>query len=126
MEPSETSALALAIGRRPEVDLRHWRAVALRRDPLDPPAHRFHHIVAHPVAADARTNKYSHPLWHQVSKHGSQPANSLAYAEPVDGMMPASPGAEAEPLHPGTEYRLVVEARRWKGEHDFQIPAQGR
>lgn len=78
------------------------------------------------VAADARTNKDAHPLWHLVSKHGSQPANSLAYAEPVNGMMPASPGTDAEPLQPGTEYRLAIEARRWKGEHDFQIPAQAR
>ena len=78
------------------------------------------------LAADARTNKYAHPLWHLISQQGSQPANSLAYAEPVNGMTPPSPGAEAEPLEPGTEYRLVVEARSLKGEHDFQITTQGR
>lgn len=78
------------------------------------------------VAAEARTNKSAHPLWHLVSKRGSQPANSLAYAGPVNGMTSARPGGEAEPLEPGTEYRLAVEAGRWKGEHDFQIPTQGR
>ena len=78
------------------------------------------------VAADARTNKYAHLLWHLVSKSGSQPVNSLAYAEPVNGMTPVSPNGEVEPLQPGTEYRLMVEGGRWKGEHDFQIPAQGR
>ncbi len=112
-----------------------WATVGRPSDPADKPVnnvtfslHKDYQLTSVKVlvADDARTNQQAQPLWHLVSKHGSQPANSLAYAEPVNGMSPASPGAAAEPLHPGTKYRLVVEAHRWKGEHDFQIPAQGR
>ncbi len=73
--------------------------------------------------AEARTNKYVHPLWHLVSKPGSPPVNALSYGMPVAGMTPSVANAEAEALEPGVEYRLLVEAGSLRGTNDFNIPA---
>lgn len=78
------------------------------------------------LAADAKTNKYPHALWHLISKDGSQPVDSLCYGMPVTGMTPESAGLEAEALESGVEYRLLVEARSRKGLHDFTMPATAR
>jgi len=77
-------------------------------------------------AADIRTNKYAHAAWHLVAKNGSQPVDSLAYGLPVAGMTAYSAGVQPEPLVPGVEYRLLVEAGSWKGERDFEIPGGSR
>jgi hypothetical protein len=78
------------------------------------------------AAADARTNKYPHALWQLVSKDGSQPVDALAYGMSVPGMTPASSALEPEPLEPGVEYRLLVEAGAWKGARDFTMPLATR
>jgi hypothetical protein len=74
------------------------------------------------LAADIKTNKYAHALWHLVAEHGSQPVDSLAYGLPVTGMTADPAGVEPESLVPGGAYRLLVEAGSWKGERDFEIP----
>jgi hypothetical protein len=75
-------------------------------------------------AAEFQTNKYAHPLWHLVSKSGSEPAKAFAYGYTIAGMTPSVANAEPDLLRPGVEYRLVVEASSVKGEHDFKIPLQ--
>jgi hypothetical protein len=75
-------------------------------------------------AADAKTERYAHPLWHLVARKGSQPVDSLAYGLPVAGMTNASAGVGPEPLETGVEYRLLVEAGSWKGARDFVVPRE--
>lgn len=67
------------------------------------------------------TNRFAHPLWQLVSKEGSDPVNSIAYGVTLPGMKPSVQGAEAEPLLPNVEYRLLIESRKQKGQHDFKI-----
>jgi hypothetical protein len=77
------------------------------------------------TAAESRTNKYAHALWSLTSKSGSAPVNSIAYGMPIEGMEPSvTGGPEAEPLEPGVEYRLIVEARSVKGTNDFSVPTR--
>jgi hypothetical protein len=71
--------------------------------------------------AEAKTNRHAHPLWHLVSKEGSQPADGFAYGFPVPGMAPAVKGAEPDALKPGVEYRLIVEAGSRSGTNDFRL-----
>jgi len=71
--------------------------------------------------AEIQTNKYAHPVWHLVSKEGSVPADGFAYGFTVQGMSSAIAGVEPEPLKPGVEYRLLVEAGSLKGTNDFKV-----
>jgi hypothetical protein len=73
-------------------------------------------------AAAFQTNKYAHPLWHLVSKNGSEPIKGFSYGFALPGMSPAVPNAEPDPLEPGVDYRLIVETRKLEGGHDFSIP----
>lgn len=74
------------------------------------------------VPAEAySTNKYARPLWELVSKTGSKPVEGLTYGVPVPGMMSARPLLEPEPLAPGVTYKLIVEAGKVRGEHDFEV-----
>ena len=72
--------------------------------------------------AEYVTNQFTHPLWHVVAEKGSDPVNSIAYGITLPGMQPAVEGAVPDPLQPNVEYRLLVETRKRKGEHDFRIP----
>lgn len=74
--------------------------------------------------AELKTNGYAHPLWHLVSKSGSPRIGGFAYGYAIEGMTPAVATAEPEPLEPGVEYRLLVEAGSLKGTNDFNIPAR--
>ena len=78
------------------------------------------------IAADSRTNSSPHALWHLLAGSGSQPVEGFAYGLPVRGMTSFFPGREPEPVEPGVEYRLLIEAGSWKGEHDFSMPATSR
>ena len=76
-------------------------------------------------AAEAQTNKYPHALWSLISKDGSAPVNSIAYGMPIEGMEPSAvSSADAEPLEPGVEYRLLVKARSLTGTNTFSVPAK--
>jgi hypothetical protein len=73
------------------------------------------------VPLDAlKTNKYAHPIWHLISDSNSVPVKSIIYGVPIRGMKPDVKGARPQPLQPEVMYRLLVEAGRIKGEHDFQ------
>ena len=69
--------------------------------------------------SEIETNKYPQPIWHLISDSNSVPTKTFAYGQPIRGMRPEVPGATADPLEPGTKYRLLVEADSFKGEHDF-------
>src|SRR5438552_885529 len=69
--------------------------------------------------SDIKTNKYPHPIWYLVSESNSVPIKDFSYGMSIQGMHPAIKDTNPEPLEPGTEYRLVVQAGTFKGEHDF-------
>jgi hypothetical protein len=69
--------------------------------------------------SDIQTNKYPHPIWHLVSDSNSVPIQDFVYGQRVPGMHPAIREAAPDPLEPGVEYRLFVEAGPLKGQHDF-------
>jgi hypothetical protein len=73
-------------------------------------------------ADDATTNKYPHALWHLVAdEKGSEPVTDFVYGETLKGMKPKVPGTAPEAVQPNTNYRLILEAGKIKGEREFQI-----
>jgi hypothetical protein len=74
--------------------------------------------------SDIETNKYPHPIWHLVSDSNSVPIAEYMYGLPIKGMRPDVKGATPDPLEPGVKYRLLIEAGKFKAEHDFiPVPA---
>ena len=71
------------------------------------------------VASDAETNKYPHAIWDLVSDSNSVPTKEFIYGAPIRGLKLAIKGAGADPLQPGVNYRIVVEAGSKKLQHDF-------
>ena len=69
--------------------------------------------------SEIETNKYPHPIWHLISDSNSVPTKTFVYGQSIRGMRPEVPGAAADPLEPGTKYRLLVEAELFMGQHDF-------
>jgi len=69
--------------------------------------------------SEIETNKYPHPIWHLVAASNSVPIAELTYGTYVRGMRPAVAGAVADPLEPGVKYRLLIETKMGKAEHDF-------
>jgi hypothetical protein len=69
--------------------------------------------------ADAQTNKFPHPIWELVSDSNSIPTKEFYYGVNLRGMKPSVKGATADPLQPGVQYRLYVEASSLKAEYDF-------
>ena len=72
-------------------------------------------------AAEYQANPNVLPLWHLVGDAKSEPTRFIVYGLPLPGMKPMVAYADARPLEPGVEYRLIVEAGRTRGEHDFKI-----
>ncbi len=73
---------------------------------------------------EIETQKYPHPIWHLVSKSNSVPVTDFTYGCSIRGMQPAVKGATPDPLEPGVQYRLLVEAGSLKLQHDFVPVAQ--
>ncbi|HEY5044181.1 MAG TPA: hypothetical protein VIK53_19595 [Verrucomicrobiae bacterium] len=71
---------------------------------------------------DLPDNKPGFPLWHLVGK--SAPTRSLVYGNAPAGMTPYVSGARPTPLEPGVAYRILIEAGRLRGQHDFTITAE--
>jgi hypothetical protein len=69
---------------------------------------------------EIETNKYPRPIWHLVSDSNSVPIKDLAYGMRIPGMRPDVKGATADPLEPGVNYRLLIEAGPVRAEHDFE------
>ena len=59
------------------------------------------------------------PLWHLVTSSNSVPIKSFFYGEHIRGLKPAVPGSSPEPLATNVPYRLIVNAGKIRGEHDF-------
>lgn len=72
------------------------------------------------------TNRDASPVWHLVSRKGSDLVKGIAYGAPVPGMAEFVTGNQPRQLEPGARYRLVVEAGAYKGTNDFSLPAAGR
>jgi hypothetical protein len=71
------------------------------------------------VVSDAQTNKYPHAVWNLVSDSNSIPTKEFIYGAPIKGMRLAVQGVGADPLQPGLNYRLLIEADPGRFEHDF-------
>ena len=69
--------------------------------------------------SDIETNKYPQPIWHLVSDSNSVPIADFWYGMRIPGMRPSVQGATPDPLEPGVKYRLLIEAKGSKTEHDF-------
>ena len=69
--------------------------------------------------SEIETNKYPHPIWHLVSDSNSVSVADFWYGMPIKGMRPSVQGATPDPLQPGVKYRLLIEAKAGKAEHDF-------
>lgn len=68
-----------------------------------------------------QTNLNSLPVWHLVSDSNSVPVKSFFYGQFIRGLKPAVPGSRPQPLETNVGYRLIVEAGKIKGEHDFEL-----
>jgi hypothetical protein len=71
------------------------------------------------VASDAETNKFPHAIWDLVSDSNSVPVKQFMYGAPIGGMHLAFQGIGADPLQPGDNYRVLVQAGSLKLQHDF-------
>ena len=69
---------------------------------------------------EIETNKYPRPIWHLVSDSNSVPVKDLVYGMRIPGMRPDVIGATPDPLVPGVNYRLLIEAGPLRAEHDFE------
>jgi len=72
--------------------------------------------------SEIETNKYPHPIWDLVSDSNSVPTTEWMYGLPIRGMRPSVQGATPDPLEPGVNYRLLIQTKEGKAEHDF-VPA---
>lgn len=71
--------------------------------------------------ADFQANPKVLPLWHLVSDSNSVPVKSFFYGQHIRGLKPAVPGTHPQPLATNVTYRLIVQAGKIKGEHDFEL-----
>ena len=74
------------------------------------------------LAGNLETNPSPHITWELVADTRSAPIKDLRYGASVSGMKPAVKGAGAEPLRPGVNYRLLIKAGSFEGQHDFTCP----
>jgi|SRR5439155_814164 len=73
------------------------------------------------AVAELATNKHAYALWRLVSDSNSIPVKAFNYGEHIRGMRPEVKRARAEPLESNVPYRLLVQAKGHKGQHDFKI-----
>jgi len=74
------------------------------------------------LAADIQTNEHPHAIWNLVSDSNSVPVRDFIYGTTIRGMRLAVKGVPADPLQPGVNYRVLIQAGSDKAEHDF-VPA---
>jgi hypothetical protein len=74
--------------------------------------------------SEIETNKYPHPIWELVSDSNSVPVTEWIYGATIKGMRPSVKGATPDPLEPDVKYRLLIEAKTGKAEHDFVAVAR--
>lgn len=66
-------------------------------------------------------NRYTKPVWALTTKSNSAPTRGFVYGQTILGMVP-DPQTPLLPLKPNVKYRLLLEAKRLKGEKDFSAP----
>lgn len=71
-----------------------------------------------PISATL-TNAHPHPIWFLTSDSNSIPTKTFYYGQSIKGMRPDVKGATPDPLQPGVQYRLLLEAGPVKLQHDF-------
>lgn len=71
--------------------------------------------------AALQTNQNSLPIWHLVSDSNSVPVKTFFYGQIIRGLKPAVPGSRPQSLETNVAYRLVVDAGKVHGEHDFEL-----
>jgi hypothetical protein len=71
--------------------------------------------------AASQTNSVNVPLWHLVSSSNSTAVKSFFYGQYIRGLKPAVPGSRPQPLTTNVPYRLIIEAGKVKGQHDFEL-----
>jgi hypothetical protein len=86
---------------------------------VNPPV-RFTELTVVPLA-EYETNQHVVPVWHLVSKSGSQPVDEFSYGIDLPGMQPAIAGMAADVLQTNVTYRMFIKAGRSAGEHDFEL-----
>ena len=70
---------------------------------------------------DPPAGQKSVPLWHLVANSNAVPVKSFYYGQYIRGLKPAIPGSRPEPLATNIPYRLIIEAGKVRGEHDFEL-----
>ncbi len=76
--------------------------------------------------SDLQTNQHPHPIWHMVSDSNSVPTKGFMYGELIAGMRPEVKGATPDPLEPGIEYCLRLQAGTIKTDHHFTALAPAK
>jgi hypothetical protein len=67
------------------------------------------------------SNKYALPAWELKSDSNSVPIKVFYYGERIRGMKPVVSNARPEPLVPGENYRIFVQAGPSKVQYDFTL-----
>lgn len=72
---------------------------------------------------DNQFNPNALPVWNLVSDSNSLPIRAFRYGQHIRGMKPALQGIHADPLVPGTIYRLLLATKDASCQIDFQAKA---
>ena len=91
-------------------------------------SHTHERVIRRPAAANARVTPHpsgvkavGSPVWHLVTQSNSNPVTVFRYGANINGMRPAETNTRALPLTNNLHYRLLVEAGKTKGSHDFTL-----
>lgn len=67
---------------------------------------------------EKQISRYDKPVWQLTTKSNSAPIRGFIYGQFIQGME-SDPKVPLQRLKPNVRYRLLLEARRVKGERDF-------
>ena len=67
---------------------------------------------------EKQISRYDKPVWQLTTKSNSAPIRGFVYGQAIQGME-SDPKSPLQPLKPNMRYRLLLEAKRVKGERDF-------
>ncbi len=118
--------------RRPVIEIQHTKERMVRRRPaneVNPSPHPVFLLgqeyrltsVKVIVLDELKAKGFAHPLWELATKSNSAPIKFFSYGGRISGMSPAVSGAKPEPLTNNVTYRILIEAGRVKGQHDFTL-----
>ena len=67
---------------------------------------------------EKQISRYDKPVWQLTTKTNSAPIRGFVYGQAIQGME-SDPKIPPQPLKPNMRYRMLLEAKRVKGERDF-------